>query len=253
MSAWTFTHRDFHIIKDLLYLIFFPPKIYRHTPIHAYSGHLRYPVGLCLFTSHPWRSFLFLSQVISSCLSPSPYLRVCWGHRCEWFSPGGSIARRVEVFHFFVHTLNRVQYLPFDVSYWVENVLLAASRTTQLYLMDQEMQLEVWTHSLCSQPPVELPGVVTWQKQNTAHRSFNTHLSVHPVQLCLHSVGSGLVAGCCSPLPLIAAYLQTGPWVEELSQASLWFKQKGHGQWSLHLCSPYNWVDCLLGSFSINE
>lgn len=79
-SPWRLRHH-----KSPLYLVF-SRNIQRCLLRH---------LSLCRFAYHPWRPFLFLSQFISSCSPPSPYLSVSWAHGCEWFSPGGSIAKRV--------------------------------------------------------------------------------------------------------------------------------------------------------------
>lgn len=99
-SAWTYTHSDFHIIKDLL--VFFQNEN-ENLCILAYSRHFGHLLSLCPFAYPPQRSFLSLSQLLSSC-PPSPYLSVSWGHGCECFSPGGGRAKRVAGFHFFIHT-----------------------------------------------------------------------------------------------------------------------------------------------------
>ena len=70
-------------------------------------------------------------------------------------------------------------------------------------------------------------------------------------------VGSVKAAGCCGLIDEVSPVWQAayclpdrqavGGGVER--QASLWCTQKGYGQWTLHLCSLFSWLDWLLSSF----
>ena len=163
-------------------------------------------------------------------------------------------AERVKSLHFFVHKQSLVFVYP-----------VLGRKTTPDSIKDNPFKLNgppedcvvCWGNAFSPKSPW------SFQDANLNKAEYSTTARSHPFMctpkpaVSALAVGSVRSAGCCGLIDEVSPVWQArcclparqavGGGVER--QASLWFTQKGCGQWTLHLWSLFSWLDWLLSSF----